>query len=211
VAAVLAALVLLALAFDSRDSPNSTGGASREALEDPRNATEEIATRSPWRDPPQLFAQAEDTLSYEGDGNGPYIGQVVATDSFGNVQAYDPEGLAQAGASIQGLPVILVGRVVTDTSQRSEFDVTREVRVVGENRSFDAYIGTDNLGAFPAGTVVYAIGRLAAVGPTETPDGAKLQSSYFLATLNNNGGEVREVAFDAASRAVLVIAKPLRR
>lgn len=106
VAAVLAALVLLALAFDSRDSPNSTGGASREALEDPRNATEEIATRSLWRDPPQLFAQGEDTLSYEGDGNGPYIGQVVATDFFGNVQAYDPEGLAQAGASIQGLPVI---------------------------------------------------------------------------------------------------------
>jgi hypothetical protein len=211
VAAVLAALILLLLAFDSRDSPNSTGGASREALEDPRNATEEIATRSLWRDPPQLFAQAEDSLSYEGDGNGPYIGQVVATDSFGNVQAYDPEGLAQAGASVQGLPVILVGRVVTDTSQRSEFDVTREVRVVGENRSFDAYIGTDNLGAFPTGTVVYAIGRLAAVGPTETPDGAKLQSSYFLATLNNNGGEVREVAFDAASRAVLAIAKPLRR
>ena len=154
----------------------------------PRDAVEEAARRPSWIEPPERFSEALGKLSYEGDGNGPYIGQVAALDLTGDLQAFSPRELVDEAPGIQGLPVIVVGRVLSDSKQQSRFGAEREVRIGGRERS-EVLIGTDGLGGFERGEVVYATGRVAARGTTETIQGRRVQAVYFLALLNENGGE----------------------
>lgn len=217
VGGVIVAVVIIVLGGSGgADDDNGTdsGGGTGEAPTTeapPKSATDEAARRGFWDGDPQVLSGGERTPNYEGDGLGPYIAQAAAIDIFeADLTVYTPRNLVEEAASLRGLSVVLVGRVVSDVKTASGFLLSREVRVVGGERGYDVYIGTDNRGRFEPGTVVWASGRVAAVGRSETPSGRAAQSAYFLSIVNENGGEVDAIGRNPGSRAIRRTARSVR-
>jgi hypothetical protein len=177
----------------------------------PNNGIEEIATRPVWLAPPKLISHALDGVDFEGDGYGPYVAKVAAVGDDNDVDAYSPRRLLVAGQSIAGLPIVVVGRVESDDPQLTDFGVSRVVRIIGAEQDVDAYIGTDSSGSFRVGDVVFALGRIAALGAT-SPLGGKgqFQSVYMLA-MEQRGGDVEAVDDTTSDRAIARAAKGLAK
>ncbi len=211
VVAVLAAIIF----GGSDDSPGAPQGSSTIATSasvqssPPKSATEEAARRPIWAAPPVTFADASGVTDFVGDGNGPYVAETAAIVGA-DVRAFTPKELYDDAADIAGLPVIVVGRVVSDVAQRSAFRVTHAVRLVGADPAYDVYVGAEVAG-YSSGDVVYARGRVAAQGESRDAAGHGRQTTYFLATVNGNGGGIDSVLdFEHGSDAILSRARAAR-
>jgi len=206
---LVAVVVAVFLETGNQQTPGPGGSPGVSEIQPPANATEEAAQRSFWSQPPQVFEGAEGTLSYPGDGNGPYIGEVAAVE-LGDVVALTPRELVEDGARYAGLPVFLVGQVAGQQARRSEF-IDRELRLVGREPGFEAYVATDDIAALETGDRVYALGRIAAAGEATTTTGTRGQAAYFLSLLNENGGTVELGLLQPGSGAIARALRKVRR
>jgi hypothetical protein len=141
----------------------------------PDNLLEQIEQSDVWAEPPQVFANSAEAMHIPGTIGWPVAGLTGA----GNVIALTPEELADDAVTYDGIPLYLVGRVTDERALTGEFDLVNEFEIVDPTGSV-AYVGS---GAFldPEGEMMYALGRVAAVGETTLPSGRTTEAVYFLA------------------------------
>jgi hypothetical protein len=204
---IVSAIFLRSGGSDSQ-APPAPGSAER-AVGDAKSATDEVARQPMWTAPPVTFADAAQTTDFVGDGNGPYVAETAAIRG-GDVRAYTPKELYAEAAEIAGLPVVIVGRVTSDVAQTSRFLLTHAIRLVGPDKGYDVYVGTEVAGGSP-GEVVYVLGRVAAQGQSRDEDGRRNSTTYVLASVKVNGGLIEPIFdFSHGSDAILSRARAAR-
>lgn len=160
----------------------------------PSSVLEQIEDSSVWSEPPLLFETADDTLSFPGD-----TAWSVAAVESGDVIALTPEELADQAVRYQGVPVYVVGRVEDVRAVPDQFGMENEVRLTAADGSV-AYLGS---GQFLAseGDLIFALGRIAAVGQARLPSGAPLDVAYLLTLNPSSGVDYDTWAIDLVGRA----------
>jgi hypothetical protein len=197
ISTVIAALILLwVFGIGQKDNGTVVTGPNGDqtVVEEAKNATEEAATQPFWTAPPNLIADAHKNFSFEGDGLGPYIAEVAAVDPYsGEPRVYPPRQLVEEASQLAGLPILLVGLVENSQSIAGRY-IDQEVHLVGAAKSFDAYVGTDDIASVSRGDLTIALGRVAAVGQSKDLSGSGRRTAYFLSLLNDNGGGIRSLS-----------------
>jgi hypothetical protein len=145
----------------------------------PETLSEHIERSDVWVDPPRMFESFDDPLEVPGAGE-----RAVAAVSRGDVVAKTPEELADDAFIYENVPIYLVGRVADVRGVPPELGIFNELELKAGDGSV-AYVGA---GFFDGseGDVVYALGRIAAIGRTRLSSGATEDATYFLAV--NSGG-----------------------
>jgi hypothetical protein len=127
--------------------------------------------------------------------NEPVNGQ--ADVSNGDVNAYTPRELAEDGPLYEGDALYVVGRVVAQRERKSDNGIDREFQILGKDPGYDAFVGGNALASsVDIGVIVFALGRIAAVGETSIRRGRRVQTVYVLA-LSDPGdlGDIGPVDF----------------
>jgi hypothetical protein len=183
VGGIVVLLVSGLLVFDGGDGnigPGPSGGgptAGQQINTDPPdNAMEQIEQRSFWLAPPETLDDADVEIGYTTEVLG------------GDVTAVTPRDLVEDPANYEGSSVYLVGKVVATQGFKVDegyysgevSHISQEYRIKGTAPGFDAYIGTDPENFAQIGDVIYALGRLAAVGESRAFRGGSFRTAYFL-------------------------------
>lgn len=186
-AGLVAGFVLLVIGyyFFNTDDSSAPAGAGAVAVDQrpeqptPEDATEQAAQRPFWVAPPQTFPGA----SEPGDG---VAEDLVETDLLVGL----PKEIYEDPSSFADRTFYIVGRVVRQEEVPGDY-YDREFKLVSGERGFSAFVGaTDYLAFGPTGSVVFARGRLAAVGESQLPGEARPERSIYFLTLEENGGNV---------------------
>jgi hypothetical protein len=185
------------------DSPQpAQPGARLPAPAKPKTPLDEVVARPFWKTQPETFKNVQDASD-----------SPTATVESGDVVAFTPRELVETGASWDGKPIYLVGRVVGSQDLKTAFPyrggVSEEVHVVGRDLHFDAYIGTDGA-LFPSrGDVVFALGAVAAIGESTNATGRRIQTAYFLSEGDSdNSGIAGPITGSDAIRKAIKAVKP---
>jgi hypothetical protein len=194
--AVLAAIpAYLALRGEDRASPGAVGGRSAPLVdpnEPPKSIIEQIAQRDIWIRSPKTFESASDR---ENSGNG----DTGLADSIIGPSVVDSRDLVDNAVLYEDDFVFLVGRVVRIRSLEDTFGVDTEYQLATV-RGTDAYVAA----SFPGhpilsllsdpveGDVVYAGGKIAAVGEARSAPGEPVRSAVYFVTDEDVGIEKYE-------------------
>lgn len=173
------------------DSGSVAAGQKQKQLR-PDDATEQAVERPFWLLPPQTFSDASQ------------YSELVARDSVGtDVLVGLPKEIYEEPSRFEGVPFFIVGRVVRQEEVPGPF-YNREFKLVAGERGFSAYVGaTSDFSFASTGSVVYAHGRLAAVGESQLPGEAAPNRSIYLLSTRRNGGELATPRFSAPSNGTL--------
>lgn len=157
-------------------SPVPTAAAS------PRNVLEQIEQSDVWVEPPTVFGSVDDPAS--GAAGVPWD---VAAVQLGDVIALTPEELVDEGIRYEGAPIYIVGRVSNRRSLPTDFGLEEELELLGRDGTV-AYVGSAGSLFGAEGDLIFALGRLAALGRAEVAAGRRARAAYFLAMEPGGGG-----------------------
>lgn len=158
------------------------GGGERLPISEgpPRSLLEQIEQNDLWVEPPTIFDSADDTFSFPGET----AWSVAAVDA-GDVVALTPEELIDEAVRYEGVPIYIVGRVQDARTVADDFGVDQELQLVDADGSIAYVASRSPSGA--EGSIIFALGRVAAIGQTRIPSGATREAVYFL-TVNPSSG-----------------------
>jgi hypothetical protein len=162
------------------DPPKPGSGGS------PRDVIDQIQNREFWISPIQKMPSAEISWS---------LTRPIASIHNGQPVVVTPAELAEDGAAYEGEDVIVVGRVAENISlQVPNFSngtegIGDEIRLDGSENTA-VYLGIN--GKHPirqslVGDLVFAFGRVAAMGRARLPIGKSVRAAYFLVTGGGRG------------------------
>jgi hypothetical protein len=181
----------------SADSASPAGQGPR--IEDAENVVEEIETRPFWVRQPETYEFSEESIEFLSETEVEWFGD--------DVVVVTPRVLALGAADYEGRSIILVGQVVEAVAVESKFGIADEVRLA-DQRGANAYIGTSGAaGTYLEGEIVYALGMVVASGESQTLDGRRFRTAYFL----NTDGFVNIVSSSPGSAALRDAAREVDR
>ncbi|MDQ4144924.1 MAG: hypothetical protein M3198_14535 [Actinomycetota bacterium] len=185
---ILATLVGIVSIALTRSSGDEEGGVFRPAsavptaATSPRNVLEQIEQSDVWLEPPTVFESADGSES--GEAGVPWN---VAAVQLGDVIALTPEELVDDGLRYEGAPIYIVGRVSNRRSVPTGFGLEEELELLGRDGTV-AYVGSAGSLFGAEGDLIFALGRLAALGRAQVGDGRAARAAYFLAMEPDGGG-----------------------
>jgi hypothetical protein len=168
-------------------NPVGRGSTSAVKTERPRNLVEQIAQLQIWVRPPTTFKSAADAHSEDSNSG---LEHVILCPSV-----VDSRDLVDNAFLYEGDFVFLVGRVVRIRTLDDRFGVDTEYQLATV-RGTDAYVAAspylrgailDLLPVPQEGDVVYAAGKLAAIGDARAAPSAPIRSSAYFITDENVG------------------------
>jgi hypothetical protein len=176
---VLAFVVVLAAGIVG-DSYSILKSEARELVSpdgEPR-VIKEIASRDIWVTRPRTFGSAADR---------PQTGHVNASSGGADFIVVTPDALVRNAPDYEGLNIILVGKVALSVQLPSDEGFAEELTLATDHNRLafirrDVPEPTEETTMHRRGDVVFALGRLAAVGRARDPTGRQHQAAYFLAT-----------------------------
>lgn len=171
-AAVLGLLALFLAGGDDSELP-------LQAEAPPRSLQEHIERNDVWLGAPRVFESVDDPLTVSGAGE-----RAVAAVFRGDVVAKTPEELADDAFTYENVPIYLVGRVADARGVPPELGIFNELQLTAADGSI-AYVGV-GFNEVSEGDVIYALGRIAAIGRTRLASGGADDAAYFLAV--DSGG-----------------------
>lgn len=115
-----------------------------------------------------------------------------ATVTAGDVVALTPRDAWREGATYEGKPLYLVGRVLDEHTQNTRFLPHHEIKLRGYTNGFVAYLATDSpsLAKVTSGELVYALGFVAAAGRSGEQQDATI---YFVTPKDADAGPVSQI------------------
>ena len=215
VAGLLLAVAVVGCGSSSKTTSTSTttkGTTGKKAVVvrtlPPPSLLREIAQRGFWLSIPRTFPSASTGRVPRGSA-----GFGVASVRHGDVIAVTPSGLVDHPNLYDGQLVYLVGRVQSVVPIDPQYGATQLTRLVPDNGKV-VYIFSAGALALK-GEVIFALGRIAATGPT-IPGGKYADTAAFV-TLNDNAeqeldyGPIELLQRNGGSAAILAAAERLAK